>query len=198
LQGFAISVFLRGFLFPALPIIAGDCIQVRVKLGSSVRRLRVAASFANQMCQALAGPPNRRGDVPTRDFHLCGDPPIPFTKTDNHAGVAHVALTSMHRSGAKGSSVDPTRRSLQNAGYRLPRIPLPRTPVNKGKEKAGDPYFRTPASLPHHLARGKQGLTPSAVKRCYLFGLITPQVAGRVASWGSEGSSSLLPAALKS
>jgi hypothetical protein len=39
------------------------------------------------------------------------------------------------------------------------RIPLPRTPVNKGKEKAGDPYFRTPASLPHPLARGKQGLT---------------------------------------
>jgi hypothetical protein len=95
--------------------------RVRVKLGSSVRILRVAGSFANQMCQALAGPPNRRGDVPTRDIHLCGDPPIPFTKTDNHAGVAHVALASMHRSGAKVSSVDPTRRSLQNAGYRLPR-----------------------------------------------------------------------------
>jgi hypothetical protein len=104
-----------------VPSIAHYCIRVRVKLGSSVRKLRVAGSFANQMCQALAGPPNRRGDVPTRDFHLCGDPPIPFTKSDNHAGVAHVALTSMHRSGAKGSSVDPTRRSLQYAGYRLPR-----------------------------------------------------------------------------
>src|SRR5918993_898075 len=77
------------------------------------------------------------------------------------------------------------------------RIPIPRTPVNKGKEKAGDPFFRTPASLPHPLARGKQGLTPSAVKGCY-FGLITPQVAGMVASWGSDGSNSLLPAASKS
>jgi transposase len=32
----------------------------------------------------------------------------------------------MHRIGAKGFSVDPTRRSLQNAGYRLRRIHLPR------------------------------------------------------------------------
>jgi Transposase len=42
------------------------------------------------------------------------------------------------RSGAKGSLVDPTRRSLQNAGYRLRRIPLPRTSVNKGKTKDRD------------------------------------------------------------
>src|SRR5215204_1459533 len=48
------------------------------------------------------------------------------------------------------------------------RTVSPRTPVNKGKEKAGDPYCRTPASLPHPLARGKQGLTPSAVKRLLL------------------------------
>jgi hypothetical protein len=80
-----------------------------------MRKLRIAGSFANQMCQALAGPPNRRGDVPTRDFHRGGDAPIPITKTDNHAGVAHAALTSMDRGGAKGSSVDPARRSLQNA-----------------------------------------------------------------------------------
>src|SRR5215211_9198779 len=58
--------------------------------------------------------------------------------------------------------------SMQDLGYELRRIHLPRTPVNKGKEKAGDPYFRTPASLPHPLARGKQGLTPSAVKRLLL------------------------------
>jgi Transposase len=34
------------------------------------------------------------------------------------------------RSGAKGSLVDPTRRSLQNAGYRLRRIPLLGSRVN--------------------------------------------------------------------
>jgi hypothetical protein len=33
-QGFANSVFLRGFLFPALPTIAGHCVRVRVILGS--------------------------------------------------------------------------------------------------------------------------------------------------------------------
>jgi hypothetical protein len=35
LQVFANSVFLRGFLFPVLPTIAGYCVRVRVKLGSS-------------------------------------------------------------------------------------------------------------------------------------------------------------------
>src|SRR5829696_8680575 len=58
--------------------------------------------------------------------------------------------------------------AMHDPGYELRRIPIPGTSVNKGKEKAGDPYFRTPASLPHHLARGKQGLTPSAVKRLLL------------------------------
>jgi hypothetical protein len=49
--------------------------------------------------------------------------------------------------------------SMHDRGYELPRIPLPRTSVNKGKEKAGDPYFGNPASLPHPLARGKRGFT---------------------------------------
>jgi hypothetical protein len=72
-----------------------------------------------------------------REFHLpvCRAPP-PI----HHSGYpcranTHVALASMHRSGAKGSTVDPTRRSLQTAGYRLPRIPLPRTPVKRRKNK---------------------------------------------------------------
>jgi hypothetical protein len=90
--------------------------------------------------QLLEDPPNRRGEVPTRVFHLCGDLPIPFTRTDKHARVARIALTSMHRSGAKGSSVDPTRRSLQNAGYRLPRIYLLRTQVHNGSRCLGDRY----------------------------------------------------------
>jgi hypothetical protein len=33
LLGFADSVFLRGFLFPVLPTIAGHCVRVRVKRG---------------------------------------------------------------------------------------------------------------------------------------------------------------------
>jgi hypothetical protein len=41
---------------------------------------------------------------------------------------------------------------MHDPANRLPRMPLPRTRVNKGKEKAGDPYFRTPASLLHPLA----------------------------------------------
>jgi hypothetical protein len=36
LQVFANSVFLRGFLFPVLPTVAGCCVRVRVKLGSSI------------------------------------------------------------------------------------------------------------------------------------------------------------------
>ena len=98
---------------------------------SKVRGLPFAGSFAIERWHELEGPPNRRGEVPTRDFHLCGELPIPLTRTDKDAGVAHIALTSMHRSGAKDSSVDPTRRFLRNAGYRLPRIPLPRTRVKK-------------------------------------------------------------------
>ena len=124
-----------GFLFPALPTVAGYCIRVRVKLGSSgirrARRLPLVGPLAIERWQELEGPPNRRGEVPTRDFHLCGGLPISFTRTDNHAGVADIVLTFMHRSGAKGFSVDPANRSLQNAGYRLRRIPLPRTRVNK-------------------------------------------------------------------
>src|SRR5215216_7296101 len=45
---------------------------------------------------------------------------------------------------------------------------------------------------------GKGALTTNAKNGCYFFGLITPHVAGMVASWGRDGSSSLLPAALKS
>ncbi len=47
LLGFADSVFLRGFLFPVLPTIAGYCVRVRVKLGSRVHGLRVAGSCSS-------------------------------------------------------------------------------------------------------------------------------------------------------
>src|SRR5215210_4523009 len=77
----------------------------RVKLGSFgagspwvTRR----GSVASQMWQALEGPPNRRGEVPTRDFDLRVRLPVPFTGADIHAGLTHVVLNSMRRRGAKG------------------------------------------------------------------------------------------------
>jgi hypothetical protein len=54
-------------------------VRVRVKVGSRVRGLHLAGSFANQLWQALEGPHNRRGEVPTRDFHLRVELPVPFT-----------------------------------------------------------------------------------------------------------------------
>ena len=62
----------------------------------------------------------------------------------------------------------------------------------------GEPEPRavgTPASvLPPPSQEGKR-----SVALPYLpIGSMTPQLAGMVASWGSEGSNSLLPAALKS
>jgi hypothetical protein len=69
--------------------------------------------------------------------------------------------------------------------------------VNKGKKKGRGPVLQDPG-LVTPPRRSRKGTLPSAIKGCYFFGLITPQVAGMVASWGSEGSSSLLPAALKS
>ena len=68
-----------------------------------IHGLRLAGSFANQLWQALERLHNRRGEVPTRDFHLRVELPVPFTRADIHAELTHVALTSMHRSGAKGS-----------------------------------------------------------------------------------------------
>jgi hypothetical protein len=51
------------FLFPALPTVAGHCIRVRVKLGSSgirrVRGLPLVGPFAIERWQELEGPPNR-------------------------------------------------------------------------------------------------------------------------------------------
>jgi hypothetical protein len=70
---------------------------------------------------------------------------------------------------------------MQDRGYGLRRIPLLGSRVNKGKKKGRDPYSRTPASLYTTPRSGKGGLTTSAIKGCY-FGLITPQVAGMVAS----------------
>ena len=64
--------------------------------------LRVAGFFAIQMCQMLGGPPNRRGEAPTRDLNLRLCFPSPFTRADIHAGLTHVVLTTMRRTGDYG------------------------------------------------------------------------------------------------
>ena len=66
--GFANPAQVIGFEFPRLPGVAEYCARVRANLGSRVRALRVAGSFANRMWLALEGPPNRRRELPTRDF----------------------------------------------------------------------------------------------------------------------------------
>src|SRR5215211_2210426 len=92
-------------LFPRLPGIAACCVRVRVKLGSfGVGSPWIArrGSVANQMWQALEGPPNRRGEVLRKDFNLRVRLPVPFTRADIHAGPTHEVLNSMRRRGAKG------------------------------------------------------------------------------------------------
>jgi hypothetical protein len=51
-----------GFLFPVLPTIAGYSVRVRVKLGSRVRGLRVAGSFALDALCALENQQNPGSD----------------------------------------------------------------------------------------------------------------------------------------
>src|SRR5918995_5798378 len=96
-----------------------------------VRGLSVAGSFVDERWQALEGLPKRSGEVSTEDCSLCVGLPIPFTAEDIHAGLTYVVLTSRHVTGAKGCSGGATGRSMQNAGYGLLRIHLPRTRVNK-------------------------------------------------------------------
>ncbi len=43
----------------------------------------------------LEGPLNRRGEVPTSDFHLRVRLSVPFTRADIHAGPIYVVLTIM-------------------------------------------------------------------------------------------------------
>src|SRR5215211_1503420 len=92
-------------LFPRLPGIAACCVRVRVKLGSfgaGSPWIARRGSVAYQMWQALEGPSNRRGEVPTRDFDLRVRLPVSFTRADIHAVLRHVVLTFMRRTGAKG------------------------------------------------------------------------------------------------
>ena len=53
----------------------------------------------------------------------------------------------MHRSGAKDSSVDTTRHSLRNAGYRFPRIPEPVEKVAAGPIDGPESDQKCPKSV---------------------------------------------------
>ena len=104
-----------------------------VKSGDS--GLRVAGFFANQMCQMLGGPPNRRGEAPTRDFHLGLRFPGPFTRADIHAGLTHVVLLPCVGPGITGVSVPVEPRLCRILDMDFGEFLLPRTRVNKVKRK---------------------------------------------------------------
>jgi hypothetical protein len=75
--------------------VAQYCAPGGVRVVSKGRGLRTAGSSANQMRQALEGPPNRRGEDPTRDVYLRLRSPVPFTRADIRAGLTYVVLTIM-------------------------------------------------------------------------------------------------------
>src|SRR5215204_1214520 len=52
---------------------------------------------------------------------------------------------------AEALGTGPMGRDIQDLGYELPRIPIPRTPVNKGKKKE-EPGLRRPSPWPNGLA----------------------------------------------
>src|SRR5215217_2738172 len=104
-QGVANPAKISDLLFLRLPGIAACCVRVRVKLGSfgaGSPWIARRSFVASQMWQALEDPPNRRGEVPTRDFDPRVRLPVSFTRADIYAGLTHVVLASMRRTGAKG------------------------------------------------------------------------------------------------
>src|SRR5215216_1456624 len=111
-----------------------------------VRGLSVAGAFVDETWQALEGLPKRSGEVSTEDLSLCVGLPMPFTAADIHAELTHVVLPSSHATGAKGSSSGSTGRSIQNAGYGLLRILLPRTRVNRAPRASAT--CTTPSQTP--------------------------------------------------
>jgi hypothetical protein len=83
---------------------------------------------------------------------------------------------------------------VQDFGHELRRIPTSTHLGEQGQEKGPEPLEEEPGL----------GILPPYLRGCLITlpyranGVMTPQVAGMVASWGSDGSSSLLPADLKS
>jgi hypothetical protein len=122
----------------SLLCLARSCTVLRsrwyqVKSGDS--GLRVAGFFAIQMCQMLGGPPNRRGEAPTRDFHLRLPFPVPFTRADIHARLTHVVLTTVRRTGDYGRLWPCRTRAMHDPASGLRRIRFLRSWVNEGSPK---------------------------------------------------------------
>ena len=74
----------------------------------------LADSSLIERWQQLEGPPNRRGAVPTSDFHLRVRLSVPFTRAVKRAGLARVNVDLHAQVGAKASSGRPARRSCSN------------------------------------------------------------------------------------
>ncbi len=137
MQGIANSAYLSRFLCSALPCVARYCARggIRVVSGEVRRQWIMRRRFlCKPDCQMLGGPPNRRGEAPTRDFHLRLRFPGPFTRADIHAGLTHVVLTTMCRTGDYGRFWPCRTGSMHDPASGLRRIHLPGSSVNKGKK----------------------------------------------------------------
>jgi hypothetical protein len=125
LHALAKPAYLNLFLCPGLQSMAGGHVSggVRVVSGEVRRQWITRRRFlAIQMCQMLGGPPNRRGEAPTRDFHLRLRFPGPFTRADIHAGLTHVVLTTMRRTGDYGRLWPCRTRAMHDPASGLRRI----------------------------------------------------------------------------
>jgi|SRR5215212_4343683 hypothetical protein len=93
----------------------------------------------------LEGPPNRRGEALTRDFHLRLRFPVPFKRTDFHAGLTYVVLIIMLGTGVEQFPRYIMVGNIQDTASEFWRRLLPRTRVNKGIKKG-----RHPGTLHRH------------------------------------------------
>src|SRR5829696_1390419 len=134
LHGFANPPYLGRFPFSALHGVAPYCVPGGIRVVSGeVRSLWITRRrfVCKPDCQMRGGPPNRRGEAPTRDFHLRLRFPSPFTRADIRAGLTHVVLTTMHKTGDYGRFWPCRTGPMHDPASGLRRIYLPRTRVNK-------------------------------------------------------------------
>jgi hypothetical protein len=114
LQRLANPAYLGGFLFSGLLRVAPYCVPGGIRVVSrEVRRQWITRRrfLCNPDVPYARGPPNRRGEAPTRDFHLRLRFPSPFARADIHAGLTHVVLLPRVGPGITGVS-DPVEPRL--------------------------------------------------------------------------------------
>src|SRR5215208_2784614 len=80
--------------------------------------------------------------------------------------------------------------AMQDPGYELPRIPLPRTRVNKGKEKGRDPAGPRPFSLSSASLLASQ-LLLGLIHQPFLFPLFFCSCCGFLLAWLGHGANLL-------